>query len=400
MPAATAPIGANLVRARRARGLTQEELAARSGVSVDVIARLEQARKKGARWTTLTQLAHALGVDVATLLSPGRCLRGAVAGGAMEEIQGLRRAVADYHDLLGNPSPDLSNEGTVDDLERGVAQTWRALHRGEVAGVVTVLPAMISDARRLIQGGPSAAAALSGCYLMAAGVAATLGQPDLAFLAVGRAADSARGVDSLDAAVPISLSLVLIRQGRYMDAEQCAVLAAGRIEPTFSGGGPAQLAAFGNLMINASCAAARSGAHERADHHLAVARAAAARFPVDGHDRWCVFGPRAVAMCHVANAVERHDPDAALRYARDVPPPSGGSLPATWEAWFALCTAFAQAEAGHDSAALAGLVDARRIAPEWTKHHPLAETVVLTLLQRLRRPCEELAHLAAYLNVL
>jgi transcriptional regulator with XRE-family HTH domain len=50
-------LGKTLRRYRRLAALTQEELAERSGVSVDVIRHLEQQRKHSARLPTLHALA-------------------------------------------------------------------------------------------------------------------------------------------------------------------------------------------------------------------------------------------------------------------------------------------------------------------------------------------------------
>ena len=64
-------IGAHLRQARNERGLTQEELAERAGVSRDIIAKLEQGTRESARITTLTKLANALGITVSALLGHG-----------------------------------------------------------------------------------------------------------------------------------------------------------------------------------------------------------------------------------------------------------------------------------------------------------------------------------------
>ncbi|MBV9996915.1 MAG: helix-turn-helix transcriptional regulator [Caulobacteraceae bacterium] len=53
---------------RRNRGLTQDTLAERSGVSTDMISRIE-AGATGARFTTIAKLAEALDVDPAELFS-------------------------------------------------------------------------------------------------------------------------------------------------------------------------------------------------------------------------------------------------------------------------------------------------------------------------------------------
>jgi transcriptional regulator with XRE-family HTH domain len=57
-------LGEKLRRLRRLAKLTQEELAERSEVSVDVIRQLEQRRKHSARLPTLHALAAGLGLRV------------------------------------------------------------------------------------------------------------------------------------------------------------------------------------------------------------------------------------------------------------------------------------------------------------------------------------------------
>jgi transcriptional regulator with XRE-family HTH domain len=61
-------LGRTLRGLRRLADLTQEELAERSNVSVDVIRQLEQGRKHSARLPTLHALANGLGVELTTLL--------------------------------------------------------------------------------------------------------------------------------------------------------------------------------------------------------------------------------------------------------------------------------------------------------------------------------------------
>lgn len=153
-------------------------------------------------------------------------------------------------------------------------------------------------------------------------------------------------------------------------------------------------------MINASCAAVRSGAASRADDHIGVARAAASRHGTDGINRWSVFGPRVVAMYAASNAVENHDIDGALRHGDRVPPAVGGALPATWEARYLLNMAYAHSEARLDGLAVELLNRAVAAAPEWITYHPLAATVVLEQLARPRRPSDQLAALATHLRVL
>ncbi|MDH6110643.1 transcriptional regulator with XRE-family HTH domain [Kitasatospora sp. MAP12-15] len=61
-------LGDRLSRLRRLAGLTQEGLAEKSGVSADVVKKLEQKRKHSARLPTLHALAKGLGVELTSLL--------------------------------------------------------------------------------------------------------------------------------------------------------------------------------------------------------------------------------------------------------------------------------------------------------------------------------------------
>src|SRR4051794_2171148 len=61
-------LGDRVGRLRRLADLTQEGLAERSGLSVDVVRKLEQKRKNSARLPTLHALAKGLGVEVTSLV--------------------------------------------------------------------------------------------------------------------------------------------------------------------------------------------------------------------------------------------------------------------------------------------------------------------------------------------
>src|SRR5215213_5715691 len=62
-------IGEQIVRLRHARGLTQEELAHRAGLSVDVIRRLEQGQRSTARLETLEKIAKGLDADASVVFA-------------------------------------------------------------------------------------------------------------------------------------------------------------------------------------------------------------------------------------------------------------------------------------------------------------------------------------------
>ncbi len=403
MSAAESPIGDNLVRLRKARGLTQTELAGVSGVSVDVIARLEQHRKHGARWSTLILLANALGVQLPVLITPPALLgpHGTAAG---SDLFTLRRALTSTGDLFADD--ELADDADLADptvLSEQVRNMWRTYQQGDFALVIEMLPGLIGDARRLTDGvhADRAHRLLSTCYSAAAGVTVMRGHQDLAWTAVERAVAAARRTGSplATTAASIFASWILLKQGRYADAESAALRAADRAEPSITRGSRIELATFGNLLVNAACAAVRTGAGDRAADHLSVARAAAGRYGVDGVAQWAVFGPRVVAMYSACNAVELHDFDAAVRAGSEVPEAAGGALPATWEARYLLNMAYAHCELGHDGESIELLGRARDAAPAWIGLHPLGHALVRDLLERSRVRSEQLADLARHLDV-
>lgn len=404
--ATPSPIGERLARLRNFRGLTQEELAEKAGISVDVIRRLEQARRKTARWSTLTKLAKTLDVELSTLVTPPSLLERS-HGDSKSGLLEIRCALTASSELPGMDDYAEDDEvPSLDELGRSVAHAWKVYQSGEFSTLSTLLPTLITAARRATReydGDQKAAAysALATTYNMGAGVTVMLGHEDLAFTAVERSVAASRHADDplCHAASAVFLSWILLKQGRYDQAERAAVTMAENIEPSFTKAPSEELATFGNLLVNGSAAAVRDDRGERADDLLSVARAAAARVGEDRVEQWSVFGPRVVGMYAANNAVELGDMERALHLAEQVPP-AVGVVPVTWEARYSLNMAYAQVELRRDTEAVDSLWQARTVAPEWIKYPVLGHWVVRELLDRGGRRREpRLATLADHLKV-
>jgi transcriptional regulator with XRE-family HTH domain len=106
-------LGDRLARLRQLADVTQEGLAKRSGVSVDVIRKLEQHRKHSARLPTLHKLATGLGVEVTGLLGDPPALSKVEA--ESPALVAVRRAIMPSP-LAVTPEPD------------GIDPRARALH--------------------------------------------------------------------------------------------------------------------------------------------------------------------------------------------------------------------------------------------------------------------------------
>ena len=90
-----APFGALLLRLRAAAGLTQEQLAARAGLSSNAISALESGKRRTPRFATVELLAAALALDgqqrnelVAAARSTAGGAGGAVATGRGPTVAG------------------------------------------------------------------------------------------------------------------------------------------------------------------------------------------------------------------------------------------------------------------------------------------------------------------------
>src|SRR2546423_441590 len=121
--------GDKLRRLRRLARLTQEELAERSGVSVDVIRQLEQRRKHSARLPTLHALASGLGVELTSLLGdpPGVPSNGEADPPALVAV---RRAIMPPL-FAPPPEPSSAEPLSLPLLRDEIAEAWTLYHAAE-----------------------------------------------------------------------------------------------------------------------------------------------------------------------------------------------------------------------------------------------------------------------------
>ncbi|MGQ4514725.1 helix-turn-helix domain-containing protein [Streptomyces sp. DW26H14] len=400
---ASEQLGKTLRRLRRLADLTQEELAERSGVSVDVVRQLEQRRKHSARLPTLHALANGLGVELTTLLGDPP----AVAPGEPDgpRFVAVRRAVMPV--LWGPPPSPVSPEFSVGHLRDRIAEGWTQYHAAEFDAVMKVLPDLIADARSASVSGSDEArragyAALGKALQLAGHVAVRMGKTDLALMSLERAIEAAdRSSDPLLAPMIVnSLGWTYQRQGRLEDALHIALRAADDMKRKGHTASAAGLKVWGGLTMSAATSAARSGEYERAAGMMAVAEEEAGRvhkLPGGDDDRMVsVFSPSSVRIERVRLAVQYGHPEDALglakgmRLSKDTPP--------SWRTWLLLDVARAHTDLGDASGAVKTLESLRRIAPTWMRHHTLAVAIVRDLWSLPNHPAG-LRALAEFLGV-
>lgn len=393
-------LGTTLRRLRRLASLTQEGLAERSGVSVDVIRQLEQRRKHSARLPTLHALANGLGVELTTLLGdPPAVTPGETDG---PRFVAVRRAIMPA--LWGPPEP-LGPGFSVERLREQIAEGWTQYHAAEFDTVMQALPELLADSRAAAAHGDSRDAghlALAKTLQLGGHVAVRLGKTDLALISLERAIDAAALSSDplLRPMIVNSLAWTYQRQGRLGDALSIALHAAGELrdgELTDTADG---LKVWGALTMSAATSAARSGDYDRASALMEGAEeeaAKVAKLPEGSDNRMVsVFSPSSVRIERVRLAVQYGHPKTALTLAKGMR--LGKDVPPSWRTWLLLDVARAHTDLGDAPGAVSALESLRRVAPAWLQHHTLAVAIVRDLWSLPNRP-PGLRSLAEFLGV-
>lgn len=366
------------LRNDRTPKLTQQELAERSGYSIDTIKKIEQGRRRPSL-PAITAIAKALDVDLGVLVGKPTHLESVPASGGLHE---LRRALTPVTEDLGEPA-DLA------ELRASLDQAWAAYWAGDYDLIATVLPTTINDARRT-----GAADVLAEAQQLAASTLVHLGHPDLSLTAVDRALDVVENT-LLRAAAVGTRSWVLLNQARPDDAATIAIRHADEMEPRRKAD-PAEISLYGNLLVTGATAAARAGDDSEAQDLLRAAHGAAVRLGQDRNDFQTAFSLAQVAMQRVDVAVVAGDHARALEVARDMP--RVHSLPLASRMRHKVDLAHAHASLGHYRDAERLLLGIEHEASQWMRYQPFPKAVVETLL-RGRRPSQHLRGLANRLGV-
>lgn len=400
-------IGAQIRDLRRRRGLTQEDLAAKAGLSRDVIKKIESGGS--ARMSTYHAIARALGVVTLTFAAPQspEPVPAAHNDAALAEI---RSAINPPTGIDGQPlfkfngdtEPDL---GMLRDAVRTVALAY---HGDRYDTVAELAPAVVrsahqhvaaldgdqqAEARRL----RSDALGAIGRYLI------QIREHDLALMALRDSLADALAIEdkSLAAAAISSQAWALMRQGRFREVEDLCVAAADRVEPQISKATPDQLSAWGWLMLRAAAAAARNNrpAEAREYHRVAVAAAAPLGREHEHTVGWRAWGPLTVALKGPEHELVMGAPDQALALAEQLPVGVGRTMPSDWHRHL-LDRAHAHLQLGDTDRATEILTRLRVQAPVWLRYQQTAREITEDLLAAAKRmPSEQQRDLADFLAV-
>ena len=374
--------------------MTQEELAERSGLSRELIAKMEQGRRRSVRLTSLTRLAHALDLPLSELADSRPRLDGDRDGASILTIRDVLLSPSLLPGI--DPAADEGEPATPAALNTAVDRAASAYQKGEFGPLAAVIPGLIGEARLAWQtAGAPAATPLARAYDLTAALMVHMGKEDLAAIAAERAVAAAAAGDDelLHACMRGTYAWVLLHQGRLDEAERLAAGTARSIEPTFSAP-PGHVAAWGSLLMMALAPAAAAG-HDVADY-ITLASSGAERIGGQIRIYNTTFAPASVATQAVHAFAILRQPAKALQAAGKV---NADELPGTiWRGRHLLDVAQAQVDARHGPAATTTLARARTMAPVWFRHQGVARSLVLELCEQQHRLTPQLRELATSID--
>jgi transcriptional regulator with XRE-family HTH domain len=393
-------IGDRIRSLREFRDVTQEELAERAGVHVDTIRKLEQGQRQSARINTLRALARALDVQLERLVGQPTVTQQLQDDGGLLE---LRDAIQDIGAIPGVPTLENLEEppgeqAWTESVRDATTRYWR----GDYSSLTSTLPLLLRDGRAVARQTPTERVwrQLALAYQLAACLATQAGHPDWAFAAVEKQlVAAARASDPLMEGMGVStLSWVLLRQGRWEQAQDIAVRKADALEPSFRKSPPNHLAVYGNLLVAAATPAARRDDRDDAIEMLTAAEAAAIRSgPVRAYGTAFSVTDVRTQKVNIALAGSDNQPEKALEFSSDVNV-EDISRP-VHSASFRVDVAQAKYQTGDSEGALATLLEVEADQPEWIKFQTLAAATVREMLETERRRSTPLRGLAARLGV-
>lgn len=391
-------IGLAVRRARRAKGLTLEQVAGLAGHTKSWLSKIENGTMPLDKRADIAALATALDVSADALL-----------GEPAPEVHAGREAwnLVPLRSVLLDASPD----NPPDIPARPVAllrdlntQADDALRWSKYDTLLPLLPALIGEleVQAATADGGHREEALRLLVPATATAVITLryaAQPDLAWVAAerGRQAAALLGDPVWEAAAAYGMAHARSSANRPR-ALMVMPQAADRFE-SLAGRSRMAREVYGMLRLSAALACAVNGDHAGAEDHGAEA-ARVAETLGDEPDAWELFGVSNTGVWRTSMAVEAGNAERALEYASRVEPRALAS--GNRRAALRMERGRAYAMQGDDAKAVRELRLAERLSPAQVLNNPLLRELVRNSLDEARRKAggKELRALAWRMGVI
>ncbi|SHF86495.1 Transcriptional regulator, contains XRE-family HTH domain [Streptoalloteichus hindustanus] len=389
-------IGRAIARFRKAAGLNQHQLAARANISLSLLQKVEVG-DRAANHSTIAGVARALHLPPEKLTGqPYTDHQGDEA--SRRHVDALR-AVLRRYDL-----PADSPVRPVADLATDVAEISRLRRDADYNRLVVRLPALLDELTTAAHHQPDASEPwrlLCQGYFVTHNLLHRLGHGDLAEVSQDRLDWAAqRASDPLAHAVTAWARCTAFQAaGDYTHGLRLMDTARAELDDELRGQpSPEVLTVYGSLHLRAVTLASRAGDADTTHAHLRAARDLATQLGnSDQVHHGLTFGPANTLTHEVAAHVELGDAPAALEAARTWAPPQG--MPRTRRGHHHIDLARAHLAVGDRAGALMALREAKRIAPQQTRLHPMVRETTAVLVSLHRRAVPELSRYATWLGL-
>ncbi len=403
-------LGARLAQIRRRRGVPQDELADKVGLSQNYISKLERGERDGLTVVTLCELADALDmvIKIVDKAGEGKAEDDSVKEQDRKLILPLRRLLLPITHVGGSLD---ETELTHAKLRKRVMESTADFNHARYAKLASEIPTLVISIEAAIglhegEVKENLYRLLAHTHILTAQTLIMLRSEDLATHAIRNAIGAAEnaGDPTLRAAAADCYAWAFTEQGLFDDAVTVAVDMATEIEPSMTKATPEHLAAWGRLFLEASDAAARNNRPDTADELLSLAHSAAVRInsaKIDYGKFWATLNPSMIGIRKAQNAALAGDGELALHIGSGVQRTE--NLHLDWWTRHLRNRANAQTSTRDYAGAIETMKSIRRLAPEWIKNDRDAHDVVLRLLDAVpsvrRTRSSGLAELAQFMGV-
>ncbi len=390
----TAHIGRQIALLRKASRLTQRQLACRVDVSLSLLQKVEVGDRAVSNGL-LSGVARELRVPIEKLT-------GQPYTDDRKDDATHRRVEAIRTVLRGYDLPDDVPVRGVDDLAGDVREMARLRSAADYGKMAARLPALLEELTGAAHhsGGREVWNLLVSTYHAAHTLVYRLGYSDLAEAvehkltwAAARPGDPLAGaLAQWSRCVTFQAAGDFARGLRLMDSARDGLADELRREP-----GPALITVYGSLHLRSITLASRAGDGAATRSHLAAADELAARIGSDQVHWGLTFGVANRTTHEVAAHVELGDGVAAIEAAGRRRAPR--SMPRTRRGHHHINVARAHLINDDRDRALTSLLEARRVAPQLIRLHPMVREITAVLLTRHRRSNPELSGYARWLGL-
>lgn len=385
--------GTRIREQRRLAHLTQRQLAAKIPYSYSLLNQVEC----GARPATadfIAAVATALHIDAATLTGQPY-----VTELQQDRLAALVRPLREALDLYDLDLDADAPGRPVEQLVVAADELCRTVRATRLRAAATAAPDLIAELTAAAHTAPSTELwqALASAYRSAHDITLKLGYHDLSSIALDRmgwAADRASDAQ-LGAIRQYRRALAYRREGAT--AIGLRLVASGHKMLDQADPGRETAAVRGQLHLGAAVIAARARDAALVTTHLGEAGALVTQAGESSEAvHWLSFGATNTSLHSLSAAIEMRQYTDALRQARTV---HESQMPTSRRARFLMDRARAEMETGRTDAALASLIEARRVAPEQTRYHPATRETISGLVHAARRVPESLTGMATWVGL-